>query len=406
MDAERAALGPPGIGRQTFAGSSILNPLATIPGVPPGTPLDFTSPSLFTGATFMAILADIRSALAQSMENVDRSVQQIQITKQASPAIFPAQVPNPSAVHLNAGVQRELAPGFVVGADVVYRRFIHVPQAGGWIDVNRYDSVRGPVIRKCDTKAPEAADPQALCSRGPINVQVAPFRFTYKGLLVRAEKRLSHGVQLLGSYAFSSNSGTNVDNGFNLDNWLQNTGPTATDIRHIVNIAGVLPLPWHFDLGFNFSYASVPPFSAYVGGIDFNGDGTTGDLLPGTTVNAFNRSLGRADLERLVGAFNERYAGTTDAHGVTIPRLMVPARYSLGDDYQSLDLRLTRSVSLRKRVRLSLIAEAFNVYNASNLSGYTGDLTSSAFGQPTGRLTQVFGSGGPRAFQFATRLTF
>jgi hypothetical protein len=55
----------------------------------------------------------------------------------------------------------------------------HVPQNGGWIDVNHYDSVRDPVIRRCDTTAPEAEDPQALCSRGPINVQVAPFRFTY-----------------------------------------------------------------------------------------------------------------------------------------------------------------------------------------------------------------------------------
>ncbi|HEY6373554.1 MAG TPA: hypothetical protein VIX37_23460, partial [Candidatus Sulfotelmatobacter sp.] len=33
--------------------------------------------------------------------------------------------------------------------------------------------------------------------------------------------------------------------------------------------------------------ASALPLSAYVGGIEFNGDGTTGDLLPGTTVNSF-----------------------------------------------------------------------------------------------------------------------
>ena len=36
------------------------------------------------------------------------------------------------------------------------------------------------------------------------------------------------------------------------------------------------------------------------GGIDFDGDGTTDDPLPGTTVNAFNRGMGRADLQRLV----------------------------------------------------------------------------------------------------------
>ena len=35
-----------------------------------------------------------------------------------------------------------------------------------------------------------------------------------------------------------------------------------------------------------------PPFSAYADWIDFNGDDTTGDLLPGTTVNASNRGMG------------------------------------------------------------------------------------------------------------------
>ena len=53
-----------------------------------------------------------------------------------------------------------------------------------------------------------------------------------------------------------------------------------------------------------------------------------------------------------------------------------------------------------------LIGEAFNLYNAANLSGYSGDLTNPAFGQPTSRFTQVFGSGGPRAFQLAARVSF
>lgn len=67
-------------------------------------------------------------------------------------------------------------------------------------------------------------------------------------------------------------------------------------------------MPWQFQLGLNFGYSSASPFSAFVGGIDFNGDGTTGDLLPGTTVNAFNRGMGRADLKRLVAQFNQTYA--------------------------------------------------------------------------------------------------
>ena len=85
---------------------------------------------------------------------------------------------------------------------------------------------------------------------------------------------------------------------------------------------------------------------------------------------------------------------------------MVPAHYSFGDNFQSLDLRLTRSFVFQERWRLALIGEVFNLYNKANLIGYSGDLTAAGFGQPTARTTQVFGSGGPRAFQLAVRVSF
>ena len=296
-----------------------------------------------------------------------------------------------------------------MSADFAYRHFVHTAREGLVpLDLNHFNSVRGAVISNC--KPGQAKDPIANCSVGPIQVMEAPGRATYKGLLLRAEKRLSHSFQVLGSYAYSSNTGTSFRNGFNLDNWLQNTGPTDFDYAQIANLAGVAQLPWSFELALNFSYSSAPPFSATVGstsnGIDFNGDGTLGDLLPGTTVNAFNRSRGRADLERLVAQFNETYALTRDAQGRVIPRLALPANYGFGDDFHALDLRLSRSILFRERWRLQLIGEVFNVYNKANLSNYSGDLTSAAFGQPTTRATQVFGSGGPRAFQLAMRVGF
>jgi hypothetical protein len=194
--------------------------------------------------------------------------------------------------------------------------------------------------------------------------------------------------------------------GFDLDNWQRSPGPLATDFTHILNLAGVVQLPRSFELGVNFSYSSAPPLSATVTGIDFNGDGITGDLLPGTTVNAFNRSLGRTDLIRLVDQFNQAYAGISDPHGRLIPHLTLPAGFALGDNSHSLDVRLSKPFLFRDRLKLSLIGEAFNVYNKANLTGYSGDLTSAAFGQPTSRATQVFGSGGPRAFQLAMRASF
>jgi hypothetical protein len=116
--------------------------------------------------------------------------------------------------------------------------------------------------------------------------------------------------------------------------------------------------------------------------------------------------MGRADLEHLVAQFNATYALTKDAQGLAIPRLTLPANFSFGDDFHSLDLRLSRAFVFHERWRPSLIGEVFNVYNEANLTGYSGDLTSAAFGQPTSRATQVFGSGGPRAFQLAIRIAF
>jgi hypothetical protein len=182
----------------------------------------------------------------------------------------------------------------------------------------------------------------------------------------------------------------------------------VTDFTRIANVAGVFELPRRFDLSFNFSYSSPPPFSPTVGGIDFNGDGTTSDLLPGTAAGAFNRGLGRDDLVRLVDEFNLSYAGKRDKQPrpAVIPRITLPASYAFDHGFQSLDLRLSRAFLFRNRWRLSLIGEVFNLFNTANLSGYSNDLTSPAFGQPTARFTQLFGSGGPRAFQLATRVSF
>jgi hypothetical protein len=320
--------------------------------------------------------------------------------------------PIPSAVHASAGIQQEIARNFVLSADFVYRHFVHLMETP--IDLNHYNSVRGPVIPKC--VGTQANDPFAICSRGSINVQEDYQRATYRGLLVRVDHRFSGRIQVLGSYAYSSNTGTNTSNvgnnrasggsGFNLDNLLENIGPLPTDVTHSVNIAGVIRLPRQFEASVNFAYTSVPPFSAYVGGIDLNGDGIKDDLLPGTTVNAFNRGMGRADLERLVAAFNQTHVGKTDAQGNSIPTLTLPNRYAFDDNFHSLDLRLTRSFTFRERWRLSLVGEVFNLYNNGNLTGFSGDLTSAGFGQPTNRIPQIFGSGGPRAFQLAMRIGF
>jgi hypothetical protein len=81
-------------------------------------------------------------------------------------------------------------------------------------------------------------------------------------------------------------------------------------------------------------------------------------------------------------------------------------KFSNGDSFITQDLRLARKVRIGETATLSVIAEVFNVFNIANLSGYNAMLNQVNYGQPSVRAGQVFGSGGPRAFQFASRLQF
>src|SRR5262249_4086796 len=143
----------------------------------------------------------------------------------------------------------------------------------------------------------------------------------------RAEKRMSRGWQFLASYAYSSNVGNNFANGFNDFSPLANYGPLDRDVRHILSLSGLAQLPKAFQVGFFLSYNSRPPFSAFLGGVDLNGDGVYDDLLPGTKVNQFNRGLGKSDLRRLVAEFNRTYAGKQDAQGGDIPPVTLPSKF-------------------------------------------------------------------------------
>ena len=402
-DDERVSLGPRGVGRGYYFSGGIGNPLPDVPGVPQGTLLDFANPSLFTGAASLQALPTIRADLAEARgdpNNRDFSVTNIEADKQGP--VTASNFASSSATHVNLGVQREIVRDLVVGADFVVRQFRHFGSPP--IDANRFSSVSGRVLPICSET--ESADPKALCSLGPITLTSGIGSARYLGLRVRAEKRFFHAWQFLGSYAYSTNVGNNFANGFDNDHPLVNYGPLDRDVRHILNLSGLVQLPKRFRLGFFVTYNSKPPFSAFLGGLDLNGDGTFDDLLPGTKANQFNRGLGKSDLRRLVDEFNKTYAGKQDAQGGDIPPIALPSKFEFGDSFLTQDLRLSCDFTLRERWRMTLIGEVFNLLNIGNLSGRSGDLLGAGFGRPTSRVTQVFGSGGPRAFQIAARVSF
>jgi hypothetical protein len=112
------------------------------------------------------------------------------------------------------------------------------------------------------------------------------------------------------------------------------------------------------------------------------------------------------------------------------PPVLVPLvrdDLKFGDDFSSLDLRVSKVFKLGDRWTIEPMAEVFNLFNVTNVLGVSnvnysgfsnvlvrdsndpgsqGFLRSSSFGEAVTTAGGVFGSGGPRAFQFAARVTF
>jgi hypothetical protein len=408
LNNERHELSPLGTGRIIATGANVIWN---------GRSLDFRQPTAFTGAHLLNILPAIRGDLAASIDpdNRDFSVRNLDRTKEGA-NLYDPDYQNPYAVDATIGAQREIGAGIVVSADFVWKHFVHTFING--VDYNHWNSARGPVIRRCEAAERDAL--HAVCSNGPLYFDTTLGRARYKGLLVRAEKRFADRWQFLVSYALGSFVGSNGTGlgtseasggrvfGFNNDDWFENYGPLPTDQRHVLSASGFVELPWRLQLAVAVSAYSAPPFAAYVAGVDFNGDGTRDDLLPGTRVNQFGTDLDAGDLAQLVDIYNQQLAGLRTAGGQVAPQLTLPSDYALNDTLFTQDLRLMREFRLGLgHARLRVIGEVFNLLNTANLVQYSGNLSNpSTFGQPGARFTQVFGSGGPRACQIGARLTF
>jgi hypothetical protein len=66
----------------------------------------------------------------------------------------------------------------------------------------------------------------------------------------------------------------------------------------------------------------------------------------------------------------------------------------------------SKAFRFRERYEFGIMAEAFNIFNFGNSTGDNFNLASpGSLGVPTQRVSQTFGWGGPRAFQFAGRFS-
>jgi hypothetical protein len=410
---ERAAIGPVGNGRLQVPHTSFTNIFPGIVNLNTGLPVAIGASLPASGQVtnltvgqFMQIynaqIAAVQAQLAPKNLN-DLSVRNIQLSKTAGD-LYPHEYPVQHSIHMNIGLQRELPGNMILAVDFVRRNFEDT--LFGSLDQNRFNrfinGVQTPVIPQCTTAA-QRNDPNAQCSNGAITFWTPGGREVYNGLLVKLDKRFSHRYLFGASYAFTDRSAIGTIS--NLDNYFESYGPAGA--RHLLNLSGLIDLPGNVQLGIISAMASRGPVMPSISSVDLDGDGTTTTQIPGVSYNCFNRGCDQAELAQAVAAFNQRYAGKRDARNQVIPTLALPAAYEFGDSFSSQDMRVTKTFNLREQAKLGVFVEIFNVFNVANLSGYSFNLNNTAtFGLPTSRASQVFGSGGPRAFQVGGRFTF
>jgi len=331
-----------------------------------------------------------------------------------------------------------------------FSNYALIPTSGA---VNPLSLVRNPVIPACT--GAQGIDPNAQCSLGPIQYGLPGILSRYTALQIKVDKRFSQGYQLTGAYSFSKY--TSLVSISNNNNLYEGFGPVAANPHHRFTFSGIWDLPKYkgemrllrgalngWQVSTILQMQTGPQSSVTLGTLDVDGDGAFTYRLPGTGVSSFGNGLSTSDIKRLVDAYNASVPASKDTPAVLIPKgsqrdsvgtilpyIVLPDNFSNGDSFLTHDLRVTRAVPITEKVKLLLIGEGFNIFNIANLTGFSGTLNGYVrptatlntttgvvtitapgrnpdftFGQPTGRVNAVFGSGGPRAFQLAARLSF
>lgn len=423
-----ASNGPVGDGRATLSSQAFLNIYPGIINLGTGQPLPVDAPIPVGALTTMTLrqfdtiyqqqIGAITAKLAPTPPTSGPfSVTGIDVSKSGI-EIFPPQYPIARSYQVNVGVQRDLGHNMVLTADYALRQGENVSQ--GELDWNlnsRYLNVGGvptrtPVIPSC-TGAQLFVVGQE-CSSGPITFWTPYGHSRYNGLLMKLNKRLSSRTQFTASYQLAKQ---NADTSpWDLLNY--NSGYGATIPRHTLNVAGSVQLPWDFKLSMNMAYISRLPQNASVSSLYIPGTAPTStsgtEPIPGLPYNCFGVTCSKSDLANAVNNFNSTIAGTKNATGATIPQLVLPSDYQLGDPTITQDFSLQKTIKIKERANFVLTGQVFNAFNIANLSGYSFLLDNKAasgpqtftFGQPTSRALQTFGSAGPRAFQIAGRFNF
>jgi hypothetical protein len=351
---------------------------------------------------------------------------------------------HPLFQQFSGGVQQQLSNAWLLSADGLH--VFATRQLAGHL-VRSTNSTSPDISCTGDNVPCTLTDPLTGISDNITLIQ-SQAKSWYDGLIVSVEHSPVHrgriGYHYNISYTLSktfdysdddqltnSNADEQVDLVEGVNNLRLEKGYAVTDERHRLTLYGEATLPWGFSLAPLYTFGSGVPADTFLPGTAING--ASGSRLPLLPRNALAREMRNSDqLNAVIDKWNALPACPAAfpcLGGGTLQH--VPSGINFASPFSSFDMRLRKDVRFREHLTVSLMGEAFNLFNETNIRGsantnFSGRNISigpfvpaqagpppvpaqkvqANFYQPFSTAGGFFGSGGPRAFQFATRIEF
>jgi hypothetical protein len=228
-------------------------------------------------------------------------------------------------------------------------------------------------------------------------------------------------------------------------------GPNGLDRTHQLSFGGVFDFPYAFRLAYNGRVATALPVTLTLpatgdpGEIfrtDVTGDGTTGDIVPGTNIGSFGRDVKVSGLNNLISGYNSSSGGKITPAGqalvsaglfsqsqlvalggVTPTLTAAPANQLANPPSLNMGVRFGWELkpgkvwsSMGETLTLEPTVAIYNLFNFANYHSLDGTLNGEALSAngttAANRTNKVFGGSGifsfgaPRTFEFGFRVTF
>ncbi len=376
--------------------------------------------------------------------------------------VLDSNIRHPLVQQFTLGVQQQFSENWVLSADGIHNfgtRFL--------IGRGLLGTFQPAMSGFCSATSPFTPGTQGfLQCRDPLTsitntvVSIGSFgKNWYDGLLVSLQRR---PTRLAGNWRYGFNAnytwskslgfanddqipfnvGQQMDALYGVNNLRLEKGYAPTDERHRLVFFGSLQAPYDITISPIVTISSSVPIDSLAS--------TLGARLPLIARNGLARGINTgAELNTVITAYNNLApcplvpltAGATPVYNtpnspptgppgvfpcrlaqqdsttkvITAPTLpLVNPSLTFGDPFISADMRITKGWKITERHRLDTTVEVFNLannvnirgFNNNNYSGRVNNITATNFYQAIRTAGGFFGSGGPRAFQFALRYAF